>query len=865
VAPATPIEIENRPGLSAIAYRVGTYASFRQAMLEAIAGTPELASLRTRLSDDHAITLLELWATIADVLSFYQERGANEAFLRTARFRDSVLRMARLIDYHLGPGAAATTMLAFTVEKDSTVRIPVGLRVQSVPGQDEKPQKFETLETITADARLNRLRVVPAPIAVNPLAKGTTRALLVPDESALAVANGLAPEDRFLIFRSGTSDPIEELEIEEVRVEHDRIVLAWSGPIQGTSWDVTAQAFKLGRRFRIFGYNAPPQHMRAIPDDQVAGGIRWELKTTVHMYSTAPVADLVLDGRYEELAVGSRLLVSVQDPPNPTAHTLVTVSALGEAQPVVGPVSDRVTKVTVFPKVQLAPAPQVRIHELTGPPIRFWGHTYPEVVATATVYLPGRKLNGQKLEVGRAIAKNAYQPGTEIDLEEIDLGRRVLLQDAQGHAIAATIDAVSMMDVPGADGTEPETYLKIDLDSDQEASLDARSAVLLGNVARASHGETVKEEIMGGGDASAIFQRLTLKKKPLTFVPSAGPGGLASTLRVLVDRVLWNDVPSLYEQAPTAQVHTTRIADDGTVTVGFGDGVTGARTFSGRANIVATYRHGTGVAGRVRGDSLTTLLDRPIGLRSVTNPRPADGGADPETLDEARENAPSTVRTFGRAVSLVDFEDLVTAPGEVAKAKATWVWTGETRAVHLTVAGQGAATFSPDALSRIHASLNAQRDPNHMLFIDNFVRVPLMIAATLHVSATRVAADVERAARTAIVEALSFDHLRFGQAVHLSDLYRVLQEVPGVVWAKIDVVHFKDQSAANLAARGADGNPVQEHLRIYPARGRGPQRGSRVGVAVVPGPPDVVMPAEQAWIESPTHDVTLVTSGGLPL
>jgi len=174
-AKPTPVTIYNRPGLSALAYRVGTFAAFRQAMLQAIAGMPELAGLRTRQREDYAITLLELWAIIGDILTFYQERLANEAFLRTARLRESVLRLTRLLDYHLRPGVAATAYLAFTLEKEQQMQIPVGLRVQSVPGPEEQPQKYETLEHITADARLNRLRILPAPVGVNPLAPGGTR------------------------------------------------------------------------------------------------------------------------------------------------------------------------------------------------------------------------------------------------------------------------------------------------------------------------------------------------------------------------------------------------------------------------------------------------------------------------------------------------------------------------------------------------------------------------------------------------------------------------------------------------------------------------------------------------------------------
>src|SRR5215470_6888912 len=160
---STPLVAFNRPGLSAVAFRVGTYASFRQSMAQRIAGMQALSALQTRSDDDYAVTLIDMWATVADILTFYQERIANEGFLRTARLRDSILRMARLLDYQLRPGVAATTALAFTLDRDATLRIPVGLRVQSVPADDERPQTFETLESIQARAALNRVRIVPAP------------------------------------------------------------------------------------------------------------------------------------------------------------------------------------------------------------------------------------------------------------------------------------------------------------------------------------------------------------------------------------------------------------------------------------------------------------------------------------------------------------------------------------------------------------------------------------------------------------------------------------------------------------------------------------------------------------------------------
>src|SRR5271169_3116690 len=147
----TPELITNRAGLSAITYRIGTYSNFLLAMTEAIARAPELRPYWTaRNTGDYGIALLAMWAWVADILTFYQERIANEAYLRTAILPESVTALAALLGYKPAPGAAAEADLVFLLESAAQLQIPVGLRVQSVPGQNEKPQKFETVSAVTA-------------------------------------------------------------------------------------------------------------------------------------------------------------------------------------------------------------------------------------------------------------------------------------------------------------------------------------------------------------------------------------------------------------------------------------------------------------------------------------------------------------------------------------------------------------------------------------------------------------------------------------------------------------------------------------------------------------------------------------------
>lgn len=182
---ATPVQIGNPPGLDRLAYRVGTHASFKASMIAALSqGSASLAELLTRQDptapvqvaaqasaallglqgrddSDFAIALLDGWATVADVLTFYQERIVNESFLRTATERRSLLELAREIGYELRPGIAAATSLSFTLDTSAgapaTTVVPVGTAVQSVPDPGQQPVTFETTEAIEARPAWNAI------------------------------------------------------------------------------------------------------------------------------------------------------------------------------------------------------------------------------------------------------------------------------------------------------------------------------------------------------------------------------------------------------------------------------------------------------------------------------------------------------------------------------------------------------------------------------------------------------------------------------------------------------------------------------------------------------------------------------------
>lgn len=164
--PQTPHPVNNPPGESALAYRAGTHAQFLATMKAALSGhalSPEqrpLAGLRARDTRDLTLALLDATAAVGDILTFYQERIANEGYLRTATERRSIVELARLVGYALKPGVAASTYLAFTIDDNTReeVVIAAGSKAQTVPGPGESPQTFETSEPLRARSAWNKLR-----------------------------------------------------------------------------------------------------------------------------------------------------------------------------------------------------------------------------------------------------------------------------------------------------------------------------------------------------------------------------------------------------------------------------------------------------------------------------------------------------------------------------------------------------------------------------------------------------------------------------------------------------------------------------------------------------------------------------------
>ena len=322
---------------------------------------------------------------------------------------------------------------------------------------------------------------------------------------------------------------------------------------------------------------------------------------------------------------------------------------------------------------------------------------------------------------------------------------------------------------------------------------DRASARVNANVARATHGETVNE-ILGSGDAREPNASFTLRGFPLTYVSAATPSGRRAELAVRANDLLWQEVPSLYARGPAERVYEVKIDDDAHASVLFGDGVEGARLPSGDHNVRATYRKGLGLAGNVGAGKIANLLSRPLGVTGAANPSPAAGGEDPETTDQARTNAPLTVLTLDRAVSIRDYRDFARAFAGIAKAHALWIPSGPARGVFLTVAGERGAAVpeTSDTFVNLLGALHLYGDPLMPLVLKSYRDARFRVRAAIKVADDADDEIVLPAVEARLREAFGFDARNFGQGVSVDEVSAVAHAVAGVAAVHVAELHRTD-------------------------------------------------------------------------
>jgi hypothetical protein len=911
----TPADMENPPSLSSIRYRVGTHGAIKTSMLANLSKNQDnsaLSKLNTRADNDLAIAIIDSWATIADVVTFYQERVANEGFLRTSTERMSVLELARSIGYELGPGAASDTLLAFMLEENNPgiakSIIEIGTKVQSVPQQGETLQTFETIERLEARPELNQI-------------KANTRLPHIVDKNTDAlyfhgVDTKLRQDDRLLIIGK-TEGKYFQFFANVLNVKPDekknitiaKIQIVWptkySHVTSGTGSTHTGGATKnttidsLQDISNIHDNNNNNQNVPSSKDavptksNKISTGAHI-LGNEINLSQIASMAvqkdvsesDLIEDQNkaMEEHSKSLAPKVYVfREKASIFGHDAPSFESITLGNPDLANLSDWDSpELPIFKKVKITLNIFEKYSTSDDRPIVFLDNVYENIISknyddenisdnwivftgidqgvsfgdnrivlplqvestkeeTLVEYAVSGKATGiqlrtlnksQQTELGKFRRRNTT---VYIQSERLDLAGKIDEAPVEGDFIelekgVAGLEKNRIVIITGEildqDGrptgktrSEPKklreiTTKKIFFDTELDNKYLRESVRIYANVVPATHGET-QREVLGSGDPTVSQQTFTLRQKPLTYIKSSTkPNGALSSLEVRVDDILWREVDYLYGTGQKDRVFVTRNEDNGSTNILFGDGKRGLRPFTGLENITAKYRIGTGRDGLLKQNQLSILMDRPLGVKSVTNPLPTSAPEDPENLESARTNAPLKVLTMNRIVSLSDFENFARCFAGIGKAKASKIWNGSKTIVHLSVASSSGQKLDPLTSKNIKKSIEMFKDPQIQFVVDSFIKKTFSLTVKIKVREDMISEKVFMDVKNTILDTFSFKKRQFGQYVTLSEVITLIQNVPGVIFADLDELYSDVSNEELLAAESSGQNGIKKQVKI---------------------------------------------------
>lgn len=770
------IAIENRPSMEVINYRIGRYATFRSAMLDA--ARRELPHWSTHEGEDYGIVLIEMWAYLADILAYYQERIANEAFIRTAVLRESIIFLSEFIDYRLDPGVAAKTFIALIADKGKSGDIPKGFRIQGKK-TGEPVKIFQTDEAMTISSEQNILKLV----SEKPFPQ------LKKDDIALVLEGtnlNLKVGDWILILdEERNSYPLSEKWelrlLTNVEEKGKRTIVRWSEGLlrDYEQYPKNPRVYVFREAAFPFGSNAPDYNMLA-PEQQTYSKIKdASTQKLSHLAGTGPDYKIYFDSIYEKIIAGSYIAAAKSNDVE-----LYRVKKTYDVVKVGFGLSSKVTVAIVDTNTFMK---TFKLRETVLLCVN-------QELAPATIEIDPSPTELRVLEVKGKLIEGAYIAISGETLSGEDINGDICSE------VRRIQNAVHEKDIT-----------TITLDRPLLHGYKKDSAVIYGNVVPATFGDPVKNEILGSGDASMNFQRFSLKKTPVTFLPDpAFPHGAKNSLELFVNDVQWEEKESFIDSSPKDMHYITEINEKDEMSIIFGDGAKGAKLPTGKDNIIARYRKGVG--GNAEKNIITGMVDSSVILKSVLNPVLASGGAMRETEEKAKEVAPMLLRAFDRAVSFEDYPYVAKSFSGVAKARALWEGEGEGRAIILRIALHEGGELDDDLKIRLQSFLDMRRDMNQMLKIKSYDPVYIQINLKVMVKSKYFNAKVKSNVESALgreenedgsYNFFTFERLDFGMSIHLSDIYSCVEGIDGV--ESLVVTKFKIKNSSET---------IEKHIQI---------------------------------------------------
>jgi hypothetical protein len=771
-----------------------------------INGARPLAALGTRDDSDPAIALIDAVAGSLHILAWNAARLYDDGTIARTEDRDALVDLTRLLGYEPRPALAATTMLSFTLDNfdasPKVATVPRGTKVASVPGQNEKPQTFETDADLDARAEWNALQPVQKK-RLQAISKATT--FLVTDGAVTAAKSGdlvLVAMDGsqtdWLCARVGkvTPNPNPPDQPPQTRIDlTSPVVLTVAAGV--TIAPPANTVVILGQHAAAFGAGAPDLTLMStdVRKSQLPAGsaadaplpTEW-LNFTMPL-GTATGGPVDLDAVYADamqgrLVVFSRTVREFIIDRDATGGTIDRGGNLG-FRTITTTQIGQITGVIEHTRVGFGLSSKVSQIEVDGIDLSDDGDSFRNWVRETAIYIETAREALLVTDDDVAISAVASDSVLVAGKVALPIGRRVVLTGEQWSGsgvtgpVVAEVATVRLCAASGAD-----TLLSFERNIAN--TYRSTKLQLLANCVSASHGATPTggAELIGSGNAATASPRFQLKGSPLTYVPAGNPRGYAPAIEVRVSDRLYDEQPTLFGLDSTDRAYTVKPVRGGTFEVQFA-----GRLATGTNNVTALYRVGGGAVGNLAAGRLTTAMAPILGVGAVANPIPADGGSDAETIDDMRGAAPQSIRTLDRVVSLVDFAAFARGFGGIGKAIATELDVGMRSVVCLTIATTDLKPPVPgsDLVAALGAALGLAMAPGRTVRIEGFTDLTARLTVAMAVDPALRRSDVEAAVRTALGRQFGRAARNFGEALFRSAVLAAVQGVDGVLAATLPV------------------------------------------------------------------------------
>ena len=309
------------------------------------------------------------------------------------------------------------------------------------------------------------------------------------------------------------------------------------------------------------------------------------------------------------------------------------------------------------------------------------------------------------------------------------------------------------------------------------------ATVIYGNVCQAGHGESQSEKVLGSGDATQSHQTFLFKKEEISYIgDSQFAAGVRAAIEITVEARTWQQVGSFEQSAPEDPHYLVRTREEGTVDIIFGDGRRARRLPSGNNNVRIRYRKGVGLQGNLAAYQLVKEVKPHYLIDSLVQPIVASGGNDGEPVSSLKENAPASVLTLQRAVSLPDFVHLAKSNSRVWDAAAQSLEPGFARNNKIAVAIVPAGGGSLGGLQQdLQDYLLAHALPRVALTVSAYRAILFNLTVTIRVKSEQYDPDQVAAAVLAqLQQVFSLERRRLAQALYRSELVAAVENVIGV-------------------------------------------------------------------------------------